>query len=343
MTTVHDFWSMPEPDVKRGEGGSPMLVPKGLEGKDIRSAYTRASYLADNLEEKDHIHRWEMRYLAKAMGQNEDLAALAALETYSTGVSDATKGREKSQSGRNLDSIVERAFDRVRLHEKADRGTAVHGFTEPHFWATEPHDAVPERLRGPVASFWETNRLECIELVGTEMFTANDITMSAGTFDHLVRVAGHPLLKGLVVADKKTGRFSPFEWCIQIASYANGECYDTSTDQRPAWPGEINKEWGLVWQIDCEPGTRDQDRCKLWLIDLTLGWELAQIAAKVRDAHGRADIAAAYKSPTFEERLAACNTKADLRLLWEAQGGDPMKAIQTVARRQQIEEKARSL
>lgn len=337
MTTVNDFFSMPEPDVQRGVGGSPMLVPRGLEGKDIRSAYTRASYMADFLEAKDHIHRWEMRYLAKAMGQNEDLAALAACETYSTGVSNATHGREKSASGRRLDEIIERAFDRVRLHEKADRGTAVHGFTEPAWWTGQhTYEQIPEALRAPVAAFWEVNRRECIELVGTEMFTANDATMSAGTFDHLVRVHGHPLLGDTyVVADKKTGRFSPFEWCIQISTYANGDLYDTSTDQRPAWPGEINKEWGLVWQIDCEPGKRTEERAKLWLIDLTLGWRLAQLAAEVRDAHARTDIAAAYTTASFEQRFPLCNTPEALRALWQSTEDPAERAL--------VEEKARTL
>jgi hypothetical protein len=328
VTTPADFFSMPEPDVQRGQGGSPMLIPRGLEASGIRSVYTRASYMADFLEAKDHIHKWEMRYLAKAMGQNEDLAALAACEVYSTGVSDAVFGREKTQSGRNLDEIIKRAFDRVRLHEKADRGTAVHGFTEPRWWEAEPHDAVPERLRGPVNAFWETNLREGIEIIGTEMFTANDITMSAGTFDHLIAVHGHPLLGGeLVVADKKTGALSPFEWSIQIATYAYGDPYDTSTDTRPAWPGEINQSWGLVWQIDCNPKVADDRRVKLHLVDLEFGWRMAQLAAEVRDGHKRTDIAAPYDSPSFNTRLTCSNTHAALRALWNSTTDPGQRAL----------------
>ena len=331
MTTVNDFFNMPEADVKRNNG-SPSLVPRGLEGRGIRADYTRASYMADFLEEKSHIHKWEMRYLAKAMGQNEDLAALAACEVYSTGIKDAPVGREKSASGRRLDEIIERALDRVRIHEKADRGTAVHGFTEP---GAPSGDAIPERLRGPVAAFWETNRRECIELVATEMFTANDTPMSAGTFDHLVLVHGHPDLTDYVIADKKTGRFSPFEWCIQLSTYANGEPYDTSTDERPAWPGPINKNWGLVWQIDCEPETADKDRIRLWIVDLQLGWRLAQAAAFVRDSHARTDIAQDYRRPSFDERLALCNTNEALRALWGSTTNPEHQA--------RISEKARTL
>lgn len=305
---------MPEADVER-VGGKPQLVPKGLTG--IKASYSRASGLADFIEEKEHIHRWEMRYLAKAMGQNEDLAALAAVERYSTGVSDAVFGYEKSQSGRNLDAIIERALDRVRIHEKADRGTAVHGATEPGA------PAGVERLRPAVDAFWEINRQECIDLVATEQFTANDITMSAGTFDHLVRIPGHPLLTDFVIGDKKTGRFDPFSWCVQLSTYGYGDPYDTSTHTRPDWPGPINLKYGLVWQID--PGDAT---VKLWVIDLEFGWEMAQLAAKVRDAHERRDIAVEYKAPKFQERLDASNTRDDLARLWKSlEDGDPKRDI----------------
>ena len=309
--TIANFFDATDAEVPRQAGtGSPMLIPRGLEASGTRAAYTRASYLADQIEEKGHIHKWEMRYLAKAMGQNADLAALAACEVYSTGVSDAVFGREKSASGRRLDDIIERALDRVRIHEKADRGTAVHGFTEP---GAPDGDAIPEDLRAAVASFWEANRLECVELLGTEIFTANDVTMSAGTFDHAVRVHGHPLLEGIVIGDKKTGSFDPFSWCVQISSYANGEPYNLEDDTRPGWPDDVNLDYGLVWHIDVPKGTT-----KLYMIDLQLGWELAQIAARVRDAHKRTDIGVAYRSPKFQDRLDSIHTIEGLRVLWNS-------------------------
>lgn len=347
MTTAQNFFaSLPENDAQRDHlTGNPRIVTEAHEGREdpLRVEYTRASGLADNIENKSHIHTWEMRYLAKAMGQNEDLAALAAVETYSTGVETDWFTREqmraKTASGRRLDSIIERAFDRVRLHEKADRGTAVHGATEPGAPAVE---RIPERLRPPVLAFEEVNRRECIEIVGTEVFTVNDATATAGTFDHLVRVHGHPDLTDLVVADKKTGRFDPLSWVVQISSYARGRVYDTKAERRLDWPGQINERYGLVWQINCEkapegrtdPGT---ERVKLWVIDLEVGWEMAQLAARVRDVNRDEDaLAGGFRSPTHEQRLAACETKDSLRVLWNSlDEGDPRRAA--------IEEKARSL
>lgn len=329
-TTTANFFDLPADRGPQRVNGAPQLIPRGLESTGIRSAYSRASSLAEHIENQAHIHRWEMRYLAKAMGQNEDLAALAAVERYSTGVSDAVFGREKSQSGRNLDEIIARALDRVRIHEKADRGTAIHGATEPG----APRGV--ERLRPAVEAFDEINRRECIRLIATEVFTACDPIMSAGTFDHLVQVIGHPMFANpwgnplYVVADKKTGRFSPFEWAIQISSYANGEPYNLDTDERPGWPGDVCKDWGLVWQIDPETG-----ETKLWIIDIAFGWEMAQIAAKVRDAHARRDIAADYKSPTFEQRLAAASTRDHLEAVWYSTDSPDERAL--------VEGKARTL
>lgn len=331
-TTTANFFDMPTDRDAPREDGQPKLVPKGIDpASGIRSVYTRASALAEHVENQAHIHRWQMRYLARAMGQNEDLAALAAVETYSTGITNAVYGRDKSASGKRLDDIIRRALDRVRIDEKADRGTAVHGATEPG----APRGV--ERLRPAAEAFEAINRRECIDIVGTELFTANDTTMSAGTFDHLVRIPGHPVFANpwgnplYVVADKKTGRFSPFEWAIQIASYANGEPYNVETDQRHAWPGDICKDWALVWQIDS-----DEESVKLWVVDIAFGWEMAQLAAKVRDGHARRDIAAEYRSPTFEQRLAGSETRDDLARLWYAVEHDE-------PRRLAVEAKARTL
>jgi hypothetical protein len=327
VTTINDFFSMPEGEVKR-EGESPMLVPRGIDpASGIRSKYTRASYMSGYIEESEHFHKWEMRYLAKAMGQNEDLAALAAAETYSTGISDAVYGRAKSASGRRLDEIIERALDRVRIHEKADRGTAIHGFTEPG--APGPEDC-PERLRPAVQSFWDCLRGLAAEIVGTEVFTANDDIMGAGTFDHLMRFAGDPVLTDYVVCDKKTGRYSPFEWAVQIATYAYGDVYDLTTDQRPAWPGTVNRKWGVVFLIDAEKGTTEPH-----LIDLEFGWEMAQIAARVRDAHERRDICTPHKPAPMHIRIGRANTKGDLERLWYSTDKPGTRAM--------IEEKARTL
>jgi hypothetical protein len=302
-----------------------MLRPKGMP-EDFRTEYTRASALSSYIEDVGYIHKWQMRGLAKGIGQRPDLAELAAVEPYSTNLRNPVFGREKSQSGRNLDAIVERALDHVGWLEKADRGTTIHLATEPE--AT----FIPEHLKAAVESFHEANRVNGIGIIDTERFTANDITMSAGTFDHLVEIPGIPELDGCVIGDKKTGNYSPHEWAIQLASYANGEPYNTETDERHAWPGEINRDYAIVWQID---NTVSPPTTKIHVLDIAAGWEAAQHAAWVRDWHKRTDLTYDFRGPHATQRLPLTHTLEGLRILWDMTEDQGLRAI--------IEEKARSL
>jgi hypothetical protein len=320
------FADVPPEEVER-KGGKPMLIPRGLEGTGTRVAYDRASGLADNISESDYIHRWEMRYLAIGMGRNPDLAGLAAVEKYNTGLLHPAYGAEKTASGKRLDGYIERALDRVGIHEKADYGTTVHGFTEPGAPAVPPWKGPWEQVGPAVKSFAEWNWAYGVRILDTELFTANDATMTAGTFDHAVEVPGHPLLTGYVISDKKTGQYDPFHWAVQIASYAYGEPY-LPDDTRPGWRAEVNLKWGLVWQIK-------GDETVGHILDLEAGWEAAQHAAWVRDYNKRTDLAAPFKPTTFAQRLQACNDTQSLRWLWEI--------TPDAADRHFIESKARDL
>jgi hypothetical protein len=210
--------------------------------------------------------------------------------------------------------IIERALDRQKIHEKADYGTAVHGHTEPG--APAPVD---ENVARDVMSFWDTLKAHCVTIVDTERFTANDTTMSAGTFDHGVRVLGHPLLTGYVVADKKTGRFDPFHWEIQIASYANSQLYDTDTDERSDFPADLNLRYGLVFHVKALTGVTD-----LVIVDIERGWRNAQIAAQARDAQEEGAKVEPYRASTFTQRLGACESKTDATTLWHSTS-DPVE------------------
>ena len=284
-----------------------MLKPPDQEDTDVRIPHTAASTMSSYIEKSSHIHKWEMRYLAIGMGRRPDLARLAASETYNTGLYAQFEGREKQDSGRRVDEIIERALDTMRIHEKADYGTAFHQHTEPG--APRPVD---EEMERDVLSFEETLRRECIIIEQTEQFTVNDALRSAGTFDHLIRILGHPALDGLVIADKKTGSVKPHEWAVQLATYAHGLPYDREADRRYPWPGLINTEWALVLHTSALTG-----KTVPIPVDLTWGWVAAQHAAAVREFHS-AKVKGKYVPPTFEQRLAACASRDDCRVLWRS-------------------------
>ena len=245
-------------------------VPKD---KDGRTAYTRASTLASYIENDAHITRWKMRYLARGIAWNPDLAALAGMETYNTRIGMPDRDPENSASGKRLDKVIDQALDRMYISEKADYGTVVHVATEPDY-----EGFIQDRMKADVDSF-NAKLLECgIKIVGTELFTANDVTMSAGTFDHLMWVPGY----GFVVTDKKTSaKVDGPHFAIQVASYSYAELYDVKTDERTPMESltggeEINRKVGLIFWIK-------NGKTEIHELDLELGWEGAQIAAGVRD------------------------------------------------------------
>jgi hypothetical protein len=117
-----------------------------------------------------------------------------------------------------------------------------------------------------------------IKIVGTELFTVNDVTMSAGTFDHLMWVPGY----GFVITDKKTSaKVDGPHFAIQLSGYSHGELFNPETGERAPLESltdgeEINRNVGLIFWIK-------NGKTEVWEVNLELGWEGAQIAAGVRD------------------------------------------------------------
>ena len=274
-----DFFAPDGPP--RDRWGRPMLIPRvppKPSEPEKRYPYTRASSLADMISNFAHLHKWKMRYLARSLGQNSDLAMLAGAECYTTGFD---KGNEKDnrESGKRLDDIINRALDRGKISEKADYGTVVHALTEPG----NDGNVDDMRVRADVASFWALLEAKGIQIIGTEVFTANDELMVAGTFDHLCYVPGY----GIVITDKKTSsEVHGNTFRIQLATYANADVLDWETDTRmtleefiesKGWdPALLNRDKGLIFWIK-------DGKTELFEVDLKAGKVAAEHAAWVRD------------------------------------------------------------
>lgn len=236
--------------------GKPMLVPHGAP-KDVRSAYTRASSFADRIENKDFLERWKMRYLARGMAENEDLRLLAASEIYTTGFGRGDLGENRA-SGMRLDSIIERALDRMGISERADYGTAVHAYC-----VEDGPRPVDMRVKDDVDAYYACLEAHGIVVVQSEVFIANDDVMAAGTLDDLII---HPEC-GLCIGDKKTGKLSE-GFAVQLAIYANGEPYDTDTDERGKFD-DINLEVAFLFAIK-------DGKCEMYEVDIAAGWRIAE-------------------------------------------------------------------
>lgn len=257
--------------------GKPLLIPRGVEVRDEnRVAYTRASGLADVLEEFGFLWKWKMRGLAVGLAQSIDLVRLAAAETYSCGFVDDV--RANRESGRRVDEIIERAMDRAGVSMKADYGTAIHARTEPGNTGMDPD----EKQQQDVESCWQLWEDLRVVNIGTEVFTACDELMSAGTFDHLSYVPGY----GIVVTDKKTSAKAKSTYDVQLGGYSRSDVYDVETDQRQTleeyvaargWdPALINRKVGIIWWIK-------DGKTEPRFLDLDNGYRWAKVAADIRD------------------------------------------------------------
>ena len=283
------------PLIERDGYGRPQLLPgnskHGQYLKDTavtkRSApyapYSRASSLSDVISNFSGLHKWQKRLLAKGMGEREDLAAMASGLAPITG--DRAKDRETNA---RLDEIIESALETAGATAKANYGTAVHAFTDPG-----EHGPVPERMQADVESYWDVMKRCGVRQIASEVFVANDEVAAAGTFDGLYLVPGY----GLLVGDKKTGKQNMHSVAIQLATYNHAEVYDPETHTRKplrelrplyALSEEIRTDVALYIHIPAGEG-----KTTLHIVDTTIGWEMAQAAALVRDYHKRRDIVSA--------------------------------------------------
>lgn len=255
----------------RDNSGRPLLIPRG--GGD-RVAYTRASALGDVLEEFSFLWGWKMRGLAKGLADRPDLVRLAAALPYSPAfVEDIQANRA---AGRELDIVIDRALDQAGIDVKADYGTAIHLRTEPGNTEQDPD----EKQMKDVEATWDLWARLGVVHIGTEIFTANDQLRVAGTFDHLTYV---PTV-GIIVTDKKTSSKAKAAYDVQLADYANSDVYNAETDQRmtleeyvasQGWdPALLRRDVGLLWWVK-------NGKCEARWLDLTAGWEWAQIAGRI--------------------------------------------------------------
>lgn len=296
MEDFDDFLeSFLSPDKPPRDGsGRPLLIPRGATDGE-RVAYTRASGLADVLEEFSFLWKWKMRGLAVGLAQNMDLVRLAAAETYTCGFTDDEQANRAS--GRRVDEVIERALDRAGVDMKADYGTAIHARTEPGNTGTDPD----EKQAADVASCWQLWADLGVVNLATEVFTANDELRVAGTFDHLSWVPGY----GIIVTDKKTSAKAKSSYDIQLSTYTNGDVYDPETDQRLTleeyiaslgWdPSLLNRDAGLIWWVK-------NGKTEARFLDLRNGYRWAKVAAEIRDERRPA---AARVAPNVGKRIAA--------------------------------------
>ena len=255
----------PATELTRDRWGRPLITPLD-GGKPV--GYTRVSTLAKALDDLNNLMAWKARKTAQGLLMRPDLM------TRLSGALATGKDSEADwPTKRAFNEACQEACEAAGASTGASAGTGFHSLTEAIDRGDEPmfvSAADAERLDAYRAA---TSGLTMLDI---ECFVVNDAVRSAGTFDRLVRLPDG----AVVVADLKSGKSEaayPFATTVQIATYANGHRYDPETGERSPLHPDLDVTRGLLIHMPPTGG------CSLYVLNLRIGWDAAQIAAKVRD------------------------------------------------------------
>lgn len=247
---------------KRDRWGRPLVIPAD-GGKPV--AYGRPSGFGIVLEDRFGLNLWKIRNAVMGAIQRPDLAALVASTTET----------------REQDRIIEQMQEAVGASAGANKGQALHAYTEQLDLGRDI--TVPAPWDADIAAYQRALDEHRIEVLrdAIELDVVCDELQLAGTTDRIVRWADK-----LVIADLKCGQKiqdPAIGYAVQLAVYARSMRYDHGTGARQ--PLGVDLDVGLIIHLPA-----GQARCDIHTVDLKAAWELAQLAADVKRAQKRRGI-----------------------------------------------------
>lgn len=299
----------PTPDVERDRWGRPRIK---LPDSGRYGYYTRATTVANTLDDRYSLEKWLQRQVAIGMGRRPDLVALAA--TAST--DDRT----------TLDRVVEAAVDAAASDAKANLGTALHALTEAHDRGTLTD--VPDMFAAELAAYVKaTEHLRWLEI---EQMVVLDEYKVAGTPDRLGLTGTR---RRAQVYDLKTGSidYSLGAIAVQMAIYAHANNVYSGGERLPLPDLDLTK--AVIIHLPVGQGT-----CSLVEVDIAAGWEAFQLAMDVRRWRARKDLGnvvdttvAVGPSAPAEGRDEPTETATHLRAAYEALDPAARSWVQSIA------------
>lgn len=239
-------------EIERDRYGRPLVVPpKG--GKAV--AYTRATTIANSLDDPAALTAWKMRMAVIGMTIRPDLMLAVSAS---------------QENKMEVNKLVEDAMEVAGANRAANIGTALHTFAEKVDLGQDI-GPIPGEWAGDIRAYEQATKQ--LNKIFIEQFCVLDKFKIAGTPDRIVEFEGERY-----VADIKTGRIDhPNNIAIQLAIYAHGLPYNIATATRGSW-GNVNKEKAIIIHLPAGTG-----QCKLVWIDIAEGWKGVQFAMKVRE------------------------------------------------------------
>lgn len=238
-------------------------------------AYTRATTIAETLDDRFNLEAWKQRMVALGLAQRPDLyASVASLQPD-----------EKSALNRLCDQAREAAAGSAG----ANLGTALHRFTE--------RINRGEEVRVPAP--WDADIAAYREALNDSRYGIDDHYLErivvlekfgiAGMFDMMLRPPTFTLTTQYRIADLKTGATLDFSWCaiaVQLAIYSRAETlYNPATKTHERMP-LVDQDRALVIHLPAGKAT-----CTLYEVDIAAGWEAAQHALWTRQWRKRKNLA----------------------------------------------------
>ena len=244
--------------IQRDQWGRPKIKPPG-GGRAV--GYTRASGLGKILDDDTNITKWKLRSVVAGLAQRPDLVMLASA---------------KLGNKRTLDDVAEQAKEYALAGERANKGTAVHGFVEAAAKG-RPVGTIPPEVQRDIDAYHRA--MQGWGVAASELFVVCVELQVAGTMDSLL-IRPFRLRGGKVVGDLKTGdgiiQYGQQATAVQLAVYAHGEIYDPATGQRT--PTGASLVDGYVFWLPLGKGV-----CEIHRVDLVRGWEAAKRAIAVKE------------------------------------------------------------
>jgi hypothetical protein len=251
-------------EIERDRYGRPLIIPK-TGGKPV--AYTRATTIANSLDDPAALTAWKMRMAAIGLTVRSDLLlAISAAQ----------------EDKMAINRYIEDAMEVAGASRAATIGTALHSFAEK-IDLGQDFGPIPDEWAADLVAYQKAT--EQLNKIFVEQFCVLDKFKIAGTPDRVVEYKGERF-----IADIKTGRIDhPNNIAIQLAIYANGSPYDIATGRRGSW-GDVNKDKAIIIHLPAGTGL-----CKLVWVDIAEGWKGVQFAMKVRQWRDKKGLATPFQ------------------------------------------------
>lgn len=296
--TLIDATPTPRPEPKRDRWGRYLIAGK---------PYTRATTVADTLDNRHNLELWQQRMVAKGLAARDDLHALASTLDID---------RDKTE----LNKLCSKAIDAAKTVDKAGLGTALHRMTEA-VDAGADLTTVPTVWRPHIEVYRQT-----LEQAGVEIDRAGiEQILVYGNPDAQTRIAGTADRLPVTwhgrryVADLKTGANLAWSWqsiAIQMAIYANhNHTYNPATDQLGPRV-DVDTDRAIVIHLPAVLEGQIAPRCDLYMIDIAAGHQALLTALEVREWRGTKGLATPFTA------LHAEGTPQDIGAWFRARGNN---------------------